>query len=48
MTEMAIAPLEQVVLRVFWTERDGTIQWTSQQRFSGTINPGENNISPLG
>jgi competence protein ComEC len=48
MNEMAIAPLEQVVLRVFWTERDGTIQWTSQQRFSGTINPGENNISPLG
>ena len=48
MNEAAIAPLEQVVSRVFWTEKDGTIQWTSQQRFSRTINPGDNNLSPLG
>jgi competence protein ComEC len=46
--ERAIAPLEQVVPNVFWTERDGTIQWTSQQRFTGMVNPGENNLSPLG
>jgi competence protein ComEC len=54
MTNAAIAAqpesalLEQVVPKVFWTERDGTIQWTPQQRFSRTINPGENNLSPLG
>jgi competence protein ComEC len=47
-TPQASAPLEQVVPNVFWTQRDGTIQWTSQQRFTGTINPGENNLSPLG
>ncbi|WP_404788530.1 ComEC/Rec2 family competence protein [Altericista sp. CCNU0014] len=38
----------EAVPKVFWTERDGTIQWTPQQGFSGTINPGENNLSPLG
>jgi competence protein ComEC len=42
------APLEQIVPNVFWTQRDGTIQWTSHQRFRGTVNPGENNLSPLG
>jgi competence protein ComEC len=42
------SPLEQAVPNVFWTERDGTIQWTSQQHFTGTVNPGENNLSPLG
>ncbi len=54
MTQAAIAPhlesapLAQVAPKVLWTERDGTIQWTPQQGFSGTINPGENNLSPLG
>jgi competence protein ComEC len=54
MTPEAIAahpepdPLTQVVPKVLRTERDGTIQWTPQQGFNGTINPGENNLSPLG
>jgi competence protein ComEC len=48
MTQRESAPLEQIVPNVFWTQRDGTIQWTSQQRFTGTINPGDNNLSPLG
>jgi competence protein ComEC len=41
-------PLAQIVPKVLWTERDGTIQWTPQQGFDGTINPGENNLFPLG
>jgi competence protein ComEC len=48
MAQPESAPLEQIVPNVFWTQRDGTIQWTSQQRFTGTINPGDNNLSPLG
>jgi competence protein ComEC len=44
----AIASLKQIVPNVFWTERDGTVQWTPQQHFTGTVNPGENNLSPLG
>jgi competence protein ComEC len=48
MTREAIAALEQVVPAIFWTERDGTLQWTPHQTFSGTINPGDNNLSPLG
>jgi competence protein ComEC len=47
-TQMTISPLAQIVSKVLWTERDGTLQWTPQQGFSGTINPGENNLSPLG
>lgn len=47
-TEAAIAALEKNIPRVFWTERDGSIQWTAQQSFTRTINPGENNLSPLG
>jgi competence protein ComEC len=46
--EAAIATLEKNIPRVFWTERDGTVQWTAQQSFNGTVNPGENNLSPLG
>jgi competence protein ComEC len=47
-TEAAIATLEKNIPRVFWTERDGTVQWTVQQGFNATVNPGENNLSPLG
>lgn len=46
--EGAIATLEKSIPRVFWTERDGTVQWTAKQSFSRTVNPGENNLSPLG
>jgi competence protein ComEC len=48
MTQPESAPLEKIVPNVFWTQRDGTIQWTSKQRFTGTIDPGDNNLSPLG
>lgn len=44
----AIAALEPSVPQVLWTERDGTIQWTPQQGFSITVNPGENTLTPLG
>jgi competence protein ComEC len=47
-TEGAIATLEKKIPKIFWTERDGTVQWTAQQSFNRTVNPGENNLSPLG
>jgi competence protein ComEC len=48
MNEGAIAALKPIVRNVFWTERDGTVQWTPQRHFTSTVNPGDNNLSPLG
>jgi competence protein ComEC len=47
MTPSAIAALKTVVPKVLWTERDGTVQWTPEQGFSSTVNPGDNNLSAL-
>jgi beta-lactamase superfamily II metal-dependent hydrolase len=46
-TPSVIAALEAVVPKVLWTERDGTIQWSPDQGFSSTVNPGDNNLSLL-
>jgi competence protein ComEC len=47
MTPSAIAALKTVVPKVLWTEQDGTVQWTPEQGFSSTVNPGDNNLSVL-
>jgi beta-lactamase superfamily II metal-dependent hydrolase len=46
-TETAIAEVENLGPKVFWTERDGTLQWSPNQGFTVTVNPGENNLSSL-
>jgi competence protein ComEC len=47
MTEETITALKEVVPSLFWTERDGTVQWTPQQGFQVTVNPGENTTLPF-
>ncbi|MGB8700419.1 MAG: ComEC/Rec2 family competence protein [Thermosynechococcaceae cyanobacterium] len=42
-----LATFAQNVSQVFWTERDGTLQWTPDGGFSPTVNPGENNLTPI-
>jgi competence protein ComEC len=41
-----VLALKQQVPQVFWTARDGTIQWTPKG-FSTTVNPGDNTLTPL-
>jgi competence protein ComEC len=47
MTPSAIEALKTVVPKVLWTEQDGTVQWTPEQGFSSTVNPGDNNLLAL-
>jgi competence protein ComEC len=42
----AVSALKQMIPQVFWTEQDGTVQWTPKG-FATTINPGDNNLTPL-
>jgi competence protein ComEC len=42
----AVSALKKMVPQVFWTEQDGTVQWTPKG-FSATVNPGDNNLTPL-
>ncbi len=41
-----VSALKQMVPQVFWTEQDGTVQWTPKG-FTATVNPGDNNLTPL-
>jgi competence protein ComEC len=41
-----LSALKTIVPQVFWTGQDGTIQWTPKG-FSTTVNPGDNNLTPL-
>jgi competence protein ComEC len=47
MTDERIMALKNTVPNLFWTERDGTIQWTPQGGFQVTVNPGENTTLPF-
>ena len=46
MDAVTVSMAEQQGLQVFWTARDGTIQWTPKG-FSATVNPGESTLTPL-
>jgi competence protein ComEC len=41
-----VSAFKKAVPQVFWTEQDGTVQWTPKG-FSTTVNPGDNNLTPL-
>jgi competence protein ComEC len=47
MTDERIMALKNTVPNLFWTERDGTIQWTPKRGFQITVNPGENTTLPF-
>lgn len=43
----SLSQLERQIPRVFWTPRDGSVQWTRDRGFESTFPLSENPASPL-